>query len=192
MELVLSCICIIIAIIALLTLVITYNYQKYQILLARIEEAQKNIEYFLTEKQENLEQVIPIIKESNKRKYDKKNILENLIKNKSIKQNLHEKDDSLRADFKEFVQLLEDDEKLTKIKELNEIYFEAIEIENDLNASKKYYNKIAKKIEEEGRKFPRNILKGILKYESLQKFNTKKEVTLEILKEEEKQTNSKK
>jgi len=184
MEFILSAICILIAAIAFILLTITYHYQKYQMLLVRTEEALKNIEYFLEKKEENLEKIIPIVKNSNKRKYGKKDILPNLIKNKNIKQTLKEKDDSLRNDLKEFTELLDMDEKLTKIKEINDIYFESIEIENDLTASKKYYNKIAKQIDQEFKKFPKNILKGIFKYKSLEKFNIKKEQTLEILKEE--------
>lgn len=186
MEIIISIICIIVAISALLALVIVTSKQNYKILLVRTEEAMKNIEYFLEEKEELLESVIPLIKESNKRKYGKKEILANLTKNKNIKQTSHEKDENLKDNLKEFLTLLEDDEKLAKNKEINEIYFETIEIENDLNASKKYFNKIVDKIEKEFEKFPKNIMKNILNYEKLEKFNTKKESTLEILKNEEK------
>lgn len=192
MELILSGICVVIALAALFILVITYNRQKYQILQVRIEEAIKNIEYFLEKKEKNLMKAIPIIEDSNKKKYGKKEILSDLIKNQNIKKTLQEQDENLRKNLKEFTELLEDDEKLTKIKELNEIYFDGIEIENNLNASKKYYNKIAKKIDQEFAKFPRNIMKNILKYEKLELFNTKKEETLEILKEENNKKKKKK
>jgi len=192
MELILSGICIVVALAALFILVITYNRQKYQILQVRIEEAIKNIKYFLEKKEKNLIKAIPIIEDSNKKKYGKKEILSDLIKNQNIKKTLQEQDENLRKNQKEFAELLEDDEKLTKIKELNEIYFDGIEIENNLNASKKYYNKIAKKIDQEFTKFPRNIMKNILKYEKLELFNTKKEETLEILKEEDNKKKKKK
>lgn len=188
MELIISVICIIIAILALLALIVSANKQSYQILVIRMEEAIKNIEYFLEKKEENLEKAIFLIKESNKRKYGKKEILENLIKNKNIKQNLYEKDKNLSNDLKEFKLLLEDDEKLLKNKEISEIYFESVEIENDLNASKKYFNKIVTKCDNEFKKFPKNILKSILKYKKEEKFSIKKEQTLEILKEEEKKS----
>ena len=190
MELIICIICIIIVIIALLALIISSNKQSYQILVIRMEEAIKNIEYFLEKKEENLEKAIPLIKESNKRKYGKKEILENLIKNKNIKQNLYEKDKNLSNDLKEFKLLLEDDEKLLKNKEISEIYFESIEIENDLNASKKYFNKTVTKCDNEFKKFPKNILKNILKYKKEEKFTIKREQTLEILKEEEEQKKS--
>ena len=190
MELIICIICIIIVIVALLALIISTNKQSYQILVIRMEEAIKNIEYFLEKKEENLEKVIPLIKESNKRKYGKKEILENLIKNKNIKQNLYEKDKNLSNDLKEFKLLLEEDEKLLKNKEISEIYFESIETENDLNASKKYFNKIVTKCDNEFKKFPKNILKNILKYKKEEKFTIKKEQTLEILKEEEEQKKS--
>lgn len=192
MELILSGICIVVALAALFILVITYNRQKYQILQVRIEEAIKNIEYFLEKKEKNLMKAIPIIEDSNKKKYGKKEVLSDLIKNQNIKKTLQEQDENLRKNQKEFTELLEDDEKLTKIKALNEIYFDGIEIENNLNASKKYYNKIAKKIDQEFTKFPRNIMKNILKYEKLELFNTKKEETLEILKEEDNKKKKKK
>lgn len=192
MELIICIICIIIVIVALLALIISTNKQSYQILVIRMEEAIKNIEYFLEKKEENLEKAIPLIKESNKRKYGKKEILENLIKNKNIKQNLYEKDKNLSNDLKEFKLLLEEDEKLLKNKEISEIYFESIEIENDLNASKKYFNKIVTKCDNEFKKFPKNILKNILKYKKEEKFTIKKEQTLEILKEEEQKKSPKK
>ena len=192
MELIICIICIIIVIVALLALIISTNKQSYQILVIRMEEAIKNIEYFLEKKEENLEKAIPLIKESNKRKYGKKEILENLIKNKNIKQNLYEKDKNLSNDLKEFKLLLEDDEKLLKNKEISEIYFESIEIENDLNASKKYFNKTVTKCDNEFKKFPKNILKNILKYKKEEKFTIKKEQTLEILKEEEQKKSPKK
>lgn len=191
MELIICIICIIIVIIALLALIISSNKQSYQILVIRMEEAIKNIEYFLEKKEENLEKAIPLIKESNKRKYGKKEILENLIKNKNIKQNLYEKDKNLSNDLKEFKLLLEDDEKLLKNKEISEIYFESVEIENDLNASKKYFNKIVTKCDNEFKKFPKSVLKNILKYKKEEKFTVKKEQTLEILKEEEKKSPTK-
>ena len=192
MELIICIICIIIVIVAILALIISTNKQSYQILVIRMEEAIKNIEYFLEKKEENLEKAIPLIKESNKRKYGKKEILENLIKNKNIKQNLYEKDKNLSNDLKEFKLLLEDDEKLLKNKEISEIYFESIEIENDLNASKKYFNKTVTKCDNEFKKFPKNILKNILKYKKEEKFTIKKEQTLEILKEEEQKKSPKK
>ena len=192
MELIICIMCIIIVIVALLALIISTNKQSYQILVIRMEEAIKNIEYFLEKKEENLEKAIPLIKESNKRKYGKKEILENLIKNKNIKQNLYEKDKNLSNDLKEFKLLLEEDEKLLKNKEISEIYFESIETENDLNASKKYFNKIVTKCDNEFKKFPKNILKNILKYKKEEKFTIKKEQTLEILKEEEQKKSPKK
>ncbi len=184
MEFILAGIGFIIAVSALFILIVNYHHQKYRLLQVRIEEALKNIEYFLAKKEENLKKAIPLIQNSNKKKYGKKAILEDLIKNTNIKQSLKEQDESLRKNQKEFSLLLEEDEKLTKIKELNEIYFNSIEIENDLNASKKYYNKIVKKMDQEFKKFPAKLFKRILKYEKLEKFNTKKEETLEILKEE--------
>jgi len=190
MEIVISIICILIALIALIYLIILSNKQSYQILVIRMEEAIKNIEYFLEKKEENLEKAINLIKDSNKRKYGKKEILESLIKNKNIKQDLYVKDEALRGNLKEFLEILENDEKLMKIKEINEIYFESIEIENDLNASKKYYNKIINRVENEFKNFPKNILKRILGYQKFEKFNVKKEQTLEILKDEDNQKKS--
>lgn len=190
MEIIISIICILIALLALISLIILSNKQSYQMLIIRMEEAIKNIEYFLEKKEENLEKSIALIKDSNKRKYGKKEILEKLIKNKNIKQDLYAKDEALRENLKEFLEILENDEKLMKIKEINEIYFDSIEIENDLNASKKYYNKIINRVESEFKKFPKNILKGVLGYKKHEKFNVKKEETLEILKNNEQQKKS--
>lgn len=191
MEIVLSIGCSIIALSALVAIAITNAKKKIEIIDVRIEEALKNIEYFLEKKEEYLEKAIELIVNANKRKYGKKNILETLIKNKNIKRDLIKKDEDLKLDLKEFYTILEEDEKLTEKKEICEVYFDSIEIENDLNASKKYYNKFANIREKEFEKFPKNILKGFLNYKKLETFNTKKEETLEILKEQEKTKNKK-
>ncbi len=145
MEWIIASISVCIGFLALLALLFSYHKRTYQVLEVRVEEALKNIEFFLEKKENNLKKAIPLIKDTNKRKYGKKEILPDLIKNKNIKQNLKERDESLKNDLKEFKNLLEDDEKLVKNKAIREIYFDSIEIENDLNASKKYYNKVAKK-----------------------------------------------
>lgn len=185
MEIILSISCLIIALIATIAMIISYNQKKIEVLKVRLEEARKNIHYFLEKKEENLEKAIPVIVNSNKRKYGKKEILKDLIKKKNLKRDLFEKDRDLKEVKKEFLTLLEEDEKLQEKKEINEIYFDMIDIENDLTASKKYYNRIANKMEKEIQKFPRNLLKRLWKYEPSEKFDTKKEVDLEILKEEE-------
>jgi len=186
MEIILSIACGVIELIETIAIIITNAKNKIIIINVRIEEALKNIEYFLEKKEENLEKAIDTIINANKRKYGKKNILENVIKNKNIKRDLIKKDEDLKLDLKEFYTILEEDEKLTEKKEIVEIYFDSIEIENDLNASKKYYNRFAELREQEFKKFPKNMLKGFLNYKKLETFNTKKEVTLEILKETEK------
>ena len=183
MEIFLSVLCILIVSIAGFALVIVYNQKKIEVLEVRTEEALKNIDYFLAKKQEILEKSIPLIVDSNKRKYGKKEMMETLIKNKNIRRDFYQRDNDLRENLKEFYQIIDDDEKLKETKEIKELYYQTIEIENDLNASKKYFNKILNKIEKEFNKFPRKFLKKVLKYQQREKFNTKKEATLEILKE---------
>ena len=61
MEIVLSSLCIIIAIIATFAIVITNAKNKVEVINVRIEEAKKNIEYFLEKKEENLEKAIEAI-----------------------------------------------------------------------------------------------------------------------------------
>ena len=92
MEIILTIVCLIIAILALCAIVIISGKRKVDILKVRLEEAQKNIDYFLEKKEETLEKVIPLIIASNKRKYGKKAILEDLIKNKNIKRDFIKKD----------------------------------------------------------------------------------------------------
>lgn len=184
MEIILTIVCLIITILSICAIIIISGKRKVDILKVRLEEAQKNIDYFLEKKEETLEKVIPLIIASNKRKYGKKTILEDLIKNKNIKRDFIKKDIDLKENLKEFYTLLEEDEKLQQNKEIYDVYFDSVEIENDLNATKKYYNKIADKWENEFKKFPANSLKSSFGYKKIEQFNTKKEEWLEILKEE--------
>lgn len=132
----------------------------------RINESIKTIELLLDKKEKVLEDTISVIKNSNKKKYTKKEILENLIKNKSKKLTLIQKHDELRKLMKEFNTIIEDDKKLEENKKLTELRYELSIIETDLISTCKFYNKYINKKET--------------------KFNIEKEEELEILKENSK------
>lgn len=161
----------IIIIIIILTLLGVYliyknKQEKNKLNNVRINESLKNIEILMEEKEKYLEESINLIKNSNKKKYNKKDILDSLIKNKSKKLDLYEQYEELQKSYKEFLNLIYDDKKLQEDKKINGIKYKLNNIENDLNASIKYYNKYI-----------------VLSNNKATKFNIVKEEEFEILKE---------
>lgn len=141
-----------------------------------IKEAIKNINIELEKEEKLLEYSINIIKESNKRKYAKKEILENLIKNKNKKLDMYQKYIELEKNIIEFNKLIEEDKKLEDLKEIKKIIYKLKLIHNDLQASIKFHDKNIEELEKEKPIFTKNI-------EKFKKFNIKKEEEFEILKE---------
>ena len=114
-------------------------YNHFQMARIRISEAENNIEILLQKKFCLLERTIKIIEDSNK-KYQEDQVLASLIKLKNKKLNNFELNKELEQVMAEYKGLIDLDPKLNEIESLNHISFELIEIENDLNAAKNYYN----------------------------------------------------
>lgn len=134
----------IICIISIVGFILFTNYnncnEKMSFTNQKIKEARKNIKISLEKKENLLESSIEIIKNGNKKKYAKKEILENLIKNKNHKLTFQEKYEELLKLYNEFNEIIEDDQKALKNKQLIEIIYSLKENENDLNATINFYN----------------------------------------------------
>ena len=132
---------IIVAIVAILIIVIALvmitNYNKFQYSSIKISEAENNIDILLEKKIDYISRFIPLIKENTK---EDCKLLEkvNLLKNKSY--NNFELNKELYDYNKELREIIDTNEKILKIEAVNNLYQEYLDNEEDLEASKDYYN----------------------------------------------------
>ena len=92
----------------------------------KINESIKNIDLYLEKKEEYLERALDTIKNTNKKKYGKKSIMESLIMNKNKKLNRTDMYQELDNNLSELYELIDDDEKLKEVKKLNDIIYDKI------------------------------------------------------------------
>lgn len=157
-------------------------YNRFQMLKIKIDEAFNSMDIAFEKKANLLERAINIIKENNK-KYKEEILLDNLTKIKSKDLDRFELNHELMLGFRDYKGLLDLDKSLAKIDALKGINEELINIDNDLNASKKYYNDNIVRYNKFVKCFPSNIVAKICKFKTLEFFKEEKIETLEILKE---------
>ena len=170
---------VIVAICALVMLFIMFEisfYNKFQLLLIKIHESLNNIDIFFEKRSVN------IIKESDK-KYKDIDVLNNLVKKKSQKIDRFELNHELTVALREYYSLLDLDKKLAENSALKNINEDLTDIDNDLNAAKKYYNDNIVLYNNLISSIPSNLVAIIFKYKKKDFFKEEKIETLEILKE---------
>lgn len=167
----------------LLIEVILYN--QFQMVRIRISEAENNIDILLQKKCQLLERGVKIIEESDK-KYQKEPILTNLVKIKNKKINNFELNKELEKAIAEYKSCIDLDSSLSEISGIVNIGFELIEIDNELNAAKKYYNEHIVSYNKLIRCFPSNIIAKLYHYTSKDFYSNEKVEIFEILKENKK------
>ena len=160
-------------------------YNKFEFLKIKISEALNNIDILFEKKFSLLERCTNIIKENNK-KYKEELILDNLCKIKNQKINRFDLNRELTIALRDYYALLDLDKKLAGIDLLKNINEELVDIDNDLNASKKYYNDNIVLYNNLVKCFPSNIIAKLFKYNKEEFFQEEKIETLEILKENKK------
>lgn len=161
------------------------KYNKFQILNIKISEAYNNMDILFEKKFNLLERAISIIKENNKQ-YKEELLLDNLVKIKNQKIDRFELNRELTLAFRDYKGILDLDKKLAGLEALKSINEELVNIDTDLNASKKYYNDNIVLYNNLVRCFPSNIVAMIYKYKKLEFFKEEKIETLEILKDKNK------
>jgi len=179
---------IIIAIITLILIFIMVEinfYNKFQLLKIKISEALNNMDILFEKKFSLLERCANIIKENNK-KYKEDFILDNLAKIKNHKINRFDLNRELTIALRDYLGLLDLDKNLANIESLKRINEDLIDIDNDLNASKKYYNDNIVLYNNLVKCFPSKIVAKLFKYKQEDFFQEEKIETLEILKESKK------
>ena len=175
---------IIVAIVAILIIVIALvmitNYNKFQYSSIKISEAENNIDILLEKKIDYISRFIPLIKENTK---EDCKLLEkvNLLKNKSY--NNFELNKELYDYNKELREIIDTNEKILKIEAVNNLYQEYLDNEEDLEASKDYYNDNVTEYNKLVHLFPSNIVGFLFKFKHKEFYIDEKEEIFEILKD---------
>lgn len=157
-------------------------YNKFQFLKIKISEALNNMDILFEKKFSLLERCVNIIKENNKQ-YKEELILDNLNKIKNKKIDRFGLNKELTIALRDYHALLDLDKKLSSIDSLKNISEDLIDIDNDLNAAKKYYNDNVVLHNNLVNSFPSNIVAKLFHYKKEEFFKEEKIETLEILKE---------
>ncbi len=175
---------IIVAVVAILIIVIALimitNYNKFQYSSIKISEAENNIDILLEKKIDYISRFIPLIKENTK---EDCKLLEkvNLLKNKSY--NNFELNKELYDYNKELREIIDTNEKILKIESVNNLYQEYLDNEEDLEASKDYYNDNVTEYNKLVHLFPSNIVGFLFKFKHKEFYIDEKEEIFEILKD---------
>ena len=159
-------------------------YNKFQILKIKISEAYNSLDILFEKKVNLLERATNIIKENND-KYKEDMLLDNLTKIKSKNIDRFELNHELTLAFRDYKGLLDLDQKLANLDSLKGINEELVNIDTDLEASKKYYNDNVVLYNNLVKCFPSNLLALIKRYKKEDFFKEEKIETLEILKDKE-------
>lgn len=178
---------IIVAIIAMIAVFIIFEvnfYNQFQLMKLKISEAFNNIDILFEKKFNLLERSVEIIKENND-KYKEELILDNLVKIKNKKMDRFDLNRELTIALRDYHSILDLDKKLSGLDSLKNINESLIDIENDLNASKKYYNDTIVLYNHLVKSFPSSLVAKIFHLPVLDFFQEEKIETLEILKEKE-------
>ena len=157
-------------------------YNQFQLLKIKISEAFNNIDILFEKKLNLLERTVTIIKENNK-KYKDAQLLDNLVKIKNKKLSRFDLNHELTIALREYHSLLDLDKKLSEIEALKNINEDLIDIDNDLNAAKKYYNDNIVLYNNLVSSIPSSIVAYLFHYKKEEFFKEEKIETLEILKE---------
>ena len=176
---------VIVAICALIMIFIMIEigfYNQFQLLKIKISEAFNNIDILFEKKLNLLERTVTIIKENNK-KYKDAQLLDNLVKIKNKKLSRFDLNHELTIALREYHSLLDLDKKLSEIEALKNINEDLIDIDNDLNAAKKYYNDNIVLYNNLVSSIPSSIVAYLFHYKKEEFFKELKIETLEILKE---------
>lgn len=165
-------------IIALLFLIFTVNYNKFQIFTVRISEAEENINILLKKKLELMLKIKNFIEE---KKEDYK--ITGLEKLERQELNTFELNNELDKYNKKIIEITDydkniifDDDEMLVIKELYDINTECLASERYYNDNVVTYNNLIKC-------FPSNIIAKICKYRFKDFYSNEKEEIFEILKQ---------
>ena len=171
----------IIAIVLLIIVLGTIYYKnKFQFTLVKINEAENNIDIYLQKKLDILCRIVPVIKDNLKEgTEDFEKVL--LLKSKNI--NSFELNTELEKGMHQFIELLDINPSLNEVEEISTLQCELEENEDDLEASKKYYNDNVAYYNRYVHVFPSNLVGFIFRYHHKEFYSDEKEEMFHILKD---------
>lgn len=174
-----------ILIIAIILIVESFKYNRFEELIIRINEAEANIDAILNKEFDLLNKSISIIKSNIE---TNKDVLEDIIKLRSRKLNNFDLDKQLNESYKEFKYYVNNFENLKNNESFTKIEIDLIEVEANIIALKEYYNDNTSKFNLLIHKFPSNIIAKFKKYKEKQLFELEKNIKnddLEVVFEDE-------
>lgn len=182
METVLIILGIVLIVLGIIGIVFASFYNRFQTLFIRIREAEDAIELLLQKKLDNLTKWTSTIKEIDTG-LEQEEALLSFVKMKNKKLDRFSLDRELNVTNRDFRELLEAHPELVEKEELLQIQYELLDIDNDLKASKKFYNHQVEKFDALLHTFPANLLAFLFHYKRKELYLIEKEEMFEILKD---------
>lgn len=164
--------------IAFVSFICLFYYQKFQYYTIRTNEAEGNIDILLQKKIEYITQIIPIIQSKSK----EKDFLDKFQEIREKERDHFEINEYLKNSYLEIIKIIDDHEKLLKDKKFVEIIESIEDNEEDLVASIKFYNDNAIEFNHLVQSFPSNIIRIFLHFKKMDLYSTERKEIFEILK----------
>jgi len=175
----LEIIILVIVIISFILFVLTIFYNKFQLVIIKIDKAEEDISLYLQRKQELLERVKPILKKELK----KDNYLSNLDEiNKEF--NNFELHDILKRNYNELFKIMDENEKLLKSESLVNLLEKLNTNEENIVGSIKFYNDTVVEFNQLVVSFPSSFIALVKRYKKLEFYNNERREIFEILNNE--------
>ena len=172
----LELIILIIVIISFILFIITIYYNKYQLVIIKIDKAEEDISLYLQRKQELLERVKPILKKELKKDFYSSSLDE-------INENFNnfELHDLLKRNYNELFKVMDENEKLLKSDSLVQLLEKLNINEENIVGSIKFYNDTVVEFNQLVVSFPSSIIAFFKKYKKLEFYNNERREIFEIL-----------
>ena len=158
-----------IIIISLLTILYITMYNRFQVSIIRINEAEANIDSTLRKRFDLLNKAIDIIKNNT----DEKDVLDSIASLRSQKLNNFELDRELTFGVSSFYSYIDRYPNLKTNEQCMNISFGLSETESEIIAFRKYYNDIITDYNKMVKTFPSNIVSLFCKYKKKNYFDGK-------------------
>ena len=174
----LELIILIIVIISFILFIFTIYYNKYQLVIIKIDKAEEDISLYLQRKQELLERVKPILKKELKKDYYLSSLDE--INEDFNNFELH---DVLKRNYNELFKVMDENEKLLKSESLLQLLENLNTNEENIVGSIKFYNDTVVEYNRLIVSFPSSIVAFVRGYKKREFYNNEKREIFEILNE---------
>ena len=168
----LELIILIIVIISFILFIFTIYYNKYQLVIIKIDKAEEDISLYLQRKQELLERVKPILK---------KDYYLSSLEEINEDFNNFELHDILKRNYNELFKVMDENEKLLKSESLVQLLENLNTNEENIVGSIKFYNDTVVEFNQLVVSFPSSIIGFFKNYKKLEFYNNEKREIFEIL-----------